>query len=374
MKNLSFRLEVWSLSVVAAAAFTFALSKGRVVVEVNATPQFSGMFVFGDSVVDNGNNNYLTSIAKANYAPYGVDFIQGPTGRFSNGKTFIDCLADLLGLPYIPPFASPFAIGREILSGINYASASAGILDETGQSLGERFSLSRQVENFEGTRNQLKEQMSEKELHGHLANSLVVMILGSNDYINNYLLPSLYPTSYIYNPKDYADLLIQHYSTQILALYSLGLRKFFLAGIGPLGCIPNQRASGAAPPGKCVSLVNDMVVMFNSRLRSLVDQLNSNHSDAVFLFGNSYDACMDILNNAAHYGFSVVDRGCCGLGRNQGQITCLPLSVPCEKRDDFVFWDAFHPTQAVNQILALRAYKGPISYSYPLSLHQLART
>lgn len=55
-------------------------------------PQFSAMFVFGDSLVDSGNNNFLNSLAKANYIPYGIDYYMGPTGRFCNGKTFIDFL------------------------------------------------------------------------------------------------------------------------------------------------------------------------------------------------------------------------------------------------------------------------------------------
>lgn len=48
------------------------------------------MFVFGDSLIDNGNNNNLPSFAKANYFPYGIDFNGGPTGRFSNGYTMVD--------------------------------------------------------------------------------------------------------------------------------------------------------------------------------------------------------------------------------------------------------------------------------------------
>lgn len=54
------------------------------------------MFVFGDSLVDDGNNNYMTtSLAKANYYPYGIDFYQGATGRFTNGKTVVDLLCKL---------------------------------------------------------------------------------------------------------------------------------------------------------------------------------------------------------------------------------------------------------------------------------------
>lgn len=52
------------------------------------------MFVFGDSLIDNGNNNDLPSLAKANYYPYGIDFSNGPTGRFSNGYTIVDEIGD----------------------------------------------------------------------------------------------------------------------------------------------------------------------------------------------------------------------------------------------------------------------------------------
>lgn len=87
-------------------------------------------------------------------------------------------------------------------------------------------------------------------------------------------------------------------------LYNLGLRKFLLAGIGPLGCMPSQIATGLAPPGKCVSYVNDMALSFNNRLLSLVDQLNSNHSNSnsTFVYGNTNGLFTEILNNPDSYG------------------------------------------------------------------------
>lgn len=57
---------------------------------VEAEPQVPCYFIFGDSLVDNGNNNEIASLARANYLPYGIDFPGGPTGRFSNGKTTVD--------------------------------------------------------------------------------------------------------------------------------------------------------------------------------------------------------------------------------------------------------------------------------------------
>jgi hypothetical protein len=53
-------------------------------------------FVFGDSLVDNGNNNYLATTARADSPPYGIDYpTHRPTGRFSNGLNipdFISCV------------------------------------------------------------------------------------------------------------------------------------------------------------------------------------------------------------------------------------------------------------------------------------------
>ncbi|MFS8020070.1 putative triacylglycerol lipase [Helianthus anomalus] len=52
------------------------------------------IIAFGDSLLDPGNNNRLMTMTKANFPPYGKDFVGGkPTGRFTNGKT----LGDFLG-------------------------------------------------------------------------------------------------------------------------------------------------------------------------------------------------------------------------------------------------------------------------------------
>lgn len=51
-------------------------------------------FVFGDSLVDVGNNNYIVSFSKANYFPNGIDFGR-PTGRFTNGRTIVDILCKI---------------------------------------------------------------------------------------------------------------------------------------------------------------------------------------------------------------------------------------------------------------------------------------
>lgn len=93
-----------------------------------------GMFVFGSSLVDNGNNNFLpNSLARADYLPYGIDFPLGASGRFTNGKNVIDLLGEQLKIPsLIPVFADPQTKGSKIVHGVNFASGASGILDDTG--------------------------------------------------------------------------------------------------------------------------------------------------------------------------------------------------------------------------------------------------
>lgn len=59
------------------------------------------MFIFGDSLSDSGNNNNLITTAKCNFPPYGIDFPDGPTGRFTNGRTTVDLIGNTLIILYI---------------------------------------------------------------------------------------------------------------------------------------------------------------------------------------------------------------------------------------------------------------------------------
>lgn len=54
-------------------------------------------FVFGDSLVDNGNNDYLATTARADSPPYGIDYpTHRPTGRFSNGLNIPDLISTFI--------------------------------------------------------------------------------------------------------------------------------------------------------------------------------------------------------------------------------------------------------------------------------------
>lgn len=100
-------------------------------------------FIFGDSLVDAGNNNYIFTLAAANHKPYGIDWPdQQATGRFCNGKIIPDLINDYLGTPAPLPVLAPDAQGANLLNGVNMASAGAGILEETGSIFVRNFTQS----------------------------------------------------------------------------------------------------------------------------------------------------------------------------------------------------------------------------------------
>ncbi|KAK0576057.1 hypothetical protein LWI29_011212 [Acer saccharum] len=337
-------------------------------------PQVPCFFIFGDSLVDNGNNNRILKLARANYRPYGIDFPQGATGRFTNGRTYVDALAQLLGFPnYIQPYAR--AAGPSMLRGANYASGAAGILDETGNNLGDHASMNQQVTYFGGTVEQMRRYFrgDTNALNSYLSKCIFYSGMGSNDYLNNYFMPTFYTTSSDYTTKAFAARLLQDYTRQLMQLYSLGGRKVIVSGVGPIGCIPYQLARFTGKNNtRCNEKINQAINLFNSGLRKLVDRFNGGQlPGSKFVFLDSYQSSKDLYMNPTAYGFEVIDKGCCGVGRNNGQITCLPLQQPCQDRQKYLFWDAFHPTELANIYLAKSTYTSQ-NYTYPINIQQLA--
>jgi len=148
-------MGVWEHATASATMLLLLLCLNEIA-HVNSQ-RVPALFVFGDSLVEVGNNNFLNTMAKANFFPYGIDFPRAATGRFSNGRSLIDffgksthncsynghhhvCLltlinftGEMLGVSSPPPFADPSTTGSRILNGVNYASAASGILDESGR-------------------------------------------------------------------------------------------------------------------------------------------------------------------------------------------------------------------------------------------------
>ncbi|PWA74418.1 SGNH hydrolase-type esterase domain-containing protein [Artemisia annua] len=324
-------------------------------------PQVPCYFIFGDSMVDNGNNNKLKTKCKVNYPPYGIDFPENVTGRFTNGRTSADVIGEFLGFSkFIPSYST--ASNDEISRGVNYGSGCAGILKKTGTHLGNRISLDRQLRRHKSVVSRLFQLRKKMTL---LKKCIYVINIGSNDYINNYFRPDFYNSSELYTKDQYADVLIKQYSRQLKTLYSLGARKIVVFGLAKSGCSPAQIDRFGTDGRPCVQRINDAVELFNNRLMPLVLELNNNKTDARFTFIN-LTSILTLLGDV-----HLPSVPCCQV-RNDWQ--CIPNSVPFPIRSMCIFFDGTHPTEVSNIFIATRSYKAvSVSDAYPYDINHLAQ-
>ena len=239
-----------------------------------------------------------------------------------------------------------------------------------------RIPFNQQIQNFESTVAQITSAVGASAATDLVSRSILFVGMGSNDYLNNYLMPN-YDTRRRYSPRQFADLLARQLAAQLTRLYNAGGRRFVVAGVGSMGCIPSVLAQSVA--GRCSQEVDDLVLPFNANVRALLDGLNAGGGaaggglpGARLTYLDNFRIFRAILGDPAAFGFSVVDRGCCGIGRNRGQVTCLPFMPPCDDRERYVFWDAYHPTAAVNVIIARLAFHGGADVVSPVNVRQLA--
>ena len=243
---------------------------------------------------------------------------------------------------------------------------------------GARISFSGQVQNYQTAVQELVSILGDEDsAAAHLSRCIFTVGMGSNDYLNNYFMPAFYNTGSLYTPQQYADDLAARYSQLLRAMYNYGARKVALIGVGQVGCSPNEMAQQTGGNGgdgvACVQRINSAVRMFNQRLSGIVDQFNK-LPGAHFTYINIDGIFEDILRTPGAHGLKVTNRGCCGVGRNNGQVTCLPFQTPCANRHEYLFWDAFHPTEAANVLVGQRTYSARLkSDVHPVDLRTLAR-
>ncbi|PIA41219.1 hypothetical protein AQUCO_02300194v1 [Aquilegia coerulea] len=335
-------------------------------VKCHNIPMAPALYVFGDSLSDSGNNNFLRTVAKVNYKPYGIDFPFGATGRFTNGKTFVDFIAQSLRLPFPPPYLGLLAENKtKITTGVNYASGSAGILPETGTAMGDNLSFGKQIKYFHDTTLGLKIYKTHAEYSKHLSKSIFFISIGSNDYMANYLQPTMFKTSLIYTPHKFAAHLVDGLKQGLMKLYSLGARKFVVFNISRIGCIPaTVYRANPKPSTPCVEEINKLVLLYNTRLPSAIKELEHILVGSTFVLGDAYN-----LNKTSFQaGFTSVQTPCCKVNANG---ICIPDSLPCPDSSKYLLYDAFHPTEVVNQASAKDCFYGCFSCK-PINIKQLA--
>ncbi|KMZ56304.1 GDSL esterase/lipase APG [Zostera marina] len=334
------------------------------------------IITFGDSSVDVGNNDYLSTVFRADFPPYGRDFAgKVPTGRFCNGKLATDIIADTLGFTKYPPaYLSPEASGSNLLIGVNLGSAGSGFDDKTsllslrlmnkltntffGVQLVKKkhvIPLSKQLEYFSEYKAKLTQLTGEKNATTILSGALYIVSFGSSDFLQNYyinpLLQKLYTT-----PNAYASYLVGIFSNLVSVLYGMGARKIGVTSLPPLGCVPAAITLFGFGQNVCVQRLNNDARGFNVKINAAVDVLGkekqfSKLKLAVF---DIYTPLLKLVNKPYESGFAEARRGCCGTGiLETTSLLCNRNSIgTCTNATQYVFWDGVHPSEAANQLLA----------------------
>ncbi|KAK8654149.1 hypothetical protein V6N13_128123 [Hibiscus sabdariffa] len=335
-----------------------------IVIMVSPTPlaEARAFFVFADSLVDNGNNNYLATTARADSPPYGIDYpSHKPTGHFSNGLN----LPDIISMLYI--FTS-FPFICEVC--MNFRCIDTGILNDTGIQFVNIIRIFRQFEYFQEYQTKLTNILGQEQAQRLVNQALVLITLGGNDFVNNYFLVPLSARSRQFSIPDYC----RDYCRYLISEY----RKILLVirirrPTGPgdqhrtLRLRPG-RVSHAESNGECVPEIQQAANIFNPLLVQLIQQLNSQLGSNVFLSANAFSMNMDFISNPQRFGFVTSKVACCGQGPYNGLGSCTKLSNVCPNRDVYVFWDSFHPTERANRLIVRQFMIGSTEYMNPMNL------
>ncbi|CAA0830419.1 GDSL esterase/lipase [Striga hermonthica] len=318
----------------------------------NGDPLVPALCIFGDSVVDVGNNNGLQTLIKANFPPYGRDFItHKPTGRFCNGKLATDFTAEYLGFDSYPPaYLTGDAKGRNILTGANFASAASGYHDSTPQ-LYRALSLPQQLRYYKDWQNKVVNLVGRAKANTIFSSGIHLISAGSSDFIQNYYINPI--LNLAYNPDQFSDILMIYYSSLIQNLYNLGVRRIGVTTLPPTGCLPAAITLFGSGSNQCVARLNRDAVSFNNKLNTTSQILKTNHTGLKLVVFDIYHPLLDLILKPSDNGFFESRRACCGTGTIETSYLCNERSVgTCSNATEYVFWDGFHPSESANEKLA----------------------
>ncbi|KAJ0974220.1 hypothetical protein J5N97_016185 [Dioscorea zingiberensis] len=271
------------------------------------------VFIFGDSIVDPGNNNVLKTLIKCNFPPYGQDFpAHRPTGRFSNGKIPSDFIVSGLGVKeLLPPYLGDDLPPEEIITGVSFASSGSGY-DPLTPVIVSVLSMTDQLKLFEEYKVKLRSIVGDERAESIVLDSMYVVCAGSDDLANTYFTT---PFRSHFDVPSYIDLMVSSASSFLEQLHQGGARKVGFVGLPPIGCLPSQRTLGGGLSRECVTSRNEAASLFNSKMANKIGELGRVLNSSRIIFLDIYTIFMNIIQQPHVYGFDESTRGCCGSGK-----------------------------------------------------------
>ncbi|NLS27308.1 hypothetical protein S2M10_23030 [Sphingomonas sp. S2M10] len=270
-----------------------------------AGPSYSGLYVFGDSLVDSGNAYLATGGMFA--SPDDGYF----AGRFSNGFNFADYLSlAITGTPATPLYAG----GRNIAFGGATAEFVPG---ERSPSFLAQVGLYAQAV---GTPID--------------SNALVLLTFGGNDVRDTILTGG--PVSFVSAISDFGD--------AVTALYSLGARNFAIVGAPDIGLLPVSVAAVGGVPGRLDELTARSQ-QISQALRQAAAGIDAQPGVTASFF-DLFAMEHDLLASPAAYGLSPTlntTTPCQVIGGGSPQLANCSNAL---------YFDEIHPTTQVHQAIA----------------------
>ncbi|CAN7018559.1 unnamed protein product [Brassica rapa subsp. trilocularis] len=288
----------------------------------NLVTNQAALFVFGDSLFDAGNNNYIDTFSrfKSNIWPYGQTTFKSPTGRISDGRLIPDFIAEYAWLPLIPPNLQPSNGHNQFTFGVNFASGGAGALVETFP--GMVISLGAQLNNFKNVEKRLRSELGDSEAKRIISRAVYLFHIGGNDYV----YPILFANSSTFK--------------------SSSKEKF-----------------------------SDFVL---GNITAVIERLESDLSGFKYALHDYHTSLSERINNRLKYGFKEGKKACCGTGPLRGINTCggrvWGLSQRyelCENVTEYLFFDSFHLTEKAHRQIAELIWSGPSNVTGPYNLKAL---
>ncbi|KAM0071762.1 putative GDSL lipase/esterase, SGNH hydrolase superfamily [Helianthus debilis subsp. tardiflorus] len=313
----------------------------------------SAVFVFGDSTVDTGNNDYIPTISRGNFPPYGKDFENHQaTGRFSNGRLVTDFVVEFVGLKKnLPPYLDPSLTIEDLMTGVCFASAGAGFDPLTSQ-IGMCLTQSQQLDLFKEYKVKMEAAIGKERTDDLVRRAGYLVSSGTNDFSFNYYGPlpirrKDYPTIAQY--KQFQWQLVEQF---LQGLLDEGAQKIGVVGLPPIGCLPAIITLNSKNPifgRECNDTYNALARDVNQMLETNIKTLERPGTKIVY--ADIYTPIINMVEQKTQYGFEESHKGCCGTGLIEADFGCNPKSPLCDDVLKYVFWDAFHPTEKGYRII-----------------------
>ncbi|XVE88142.1 hypothetical protein DITRI_Ditri19aG0044300 [Diplodiscus trichospermus] len=309
----------------------------------------SAGFVFGDSTVDPGNNNYISTLFRSNFPPYGKDFIdQTPTGRFTDGKLATDLIASYIGVKeYLPPYLDPSLSIEELMTGVSFASAGSGF-DPLTAKISSVVSIQKQLEYFKEYKRRLQSAIGKKRMEAIIKKALFLVSAGTNDFVVNYFTLPIRRKNYTVTA--YQQFILQNVKQLLQDLWDEGARRIAVTGLPPMGCLPvviTLKSEDAILERGCIEKYSRVGMEYNQMLQYEVNSMRARlaHHRAKIYYIDIFTPLVDMIQGPGRLDFDDVSHGCCGSGFLEAGFLCNPASYVCLDASKYVFFDSIHPTE-----------------------------